>query len=421
MNVITLQLDHMAYGGDAIGRFEGKAIFVPGGIADELVQVEIVEDHDRFARARLIDVLEASPDRVTPRCPHFGFDSTSCGGCHWQHLAYEAQLRFKAQIVREQFERIGRIAGAVVHAMLPSPQVWAYRNHVRFSTSADGSLGFQAAKSNRVVPIEVCYIVEAPILAYLQSSLIERKRDGEIAGRRDSGTAGEHDSILSGEVNSQNSPRSRRTRVSETTNQRDNESAKVQINFIDDQIDVRLSNLKFETFNFQLSPDSFFQVNSSLIGALVDQVLLKLDPKSHETILDAYCGVGLFTRFIAPQADRVIGIESSPSAIHDAKQNLREFTNVKLYRGLVEKVLPTLDDKIDAAVVDPPRAGCGPQTIRALIDHRVQRIVYVSCDPSTLARDARQLIDGGYRLIEVQPIDLFPQTYHIENVALFSK
>jgi 23S rRNA (uracil1939-C5)-methyltransferase len=243
--------------------------------------------------------------------------------------------------------------------------------------------------------------------------------------------------------------------VGASTNQRINESAKVQINLIDDQIDVRITDLGLEalagswpllspakasnpisnyrqastptsdpnlplvTRHFQLSSDSFFQVNSSLISTLVEQAITKLDPKNHEVILDAYCGVGLFTRFIAPQVDRVIGIESSPSAIADAKQNLREFKNVKLYRGLVEKFLPTINDAIDAAVVDPPRSGCGPQTVRALIDHRVQRIVYVSCDPSTLARDARQLIDGGYHLIEVQPIDLFPQTYHIESVALF--
>ncbi|HZY43325.1 MAG TPA: methyltransferase domain-containing protein, partial [Anaerolineae bacterium] len=250
---------------------------------------------------------------------------------------------------------------------------------VRFSKSAEGPLGFQAARryalralphvSNRVAPIEVCHIVEPPILEWLQSN--------------------------------------------ETTN--------LQINSIDDQVDVRLSNLQLPTskFQFHVSPDSFFQVNSSLINTLVEQMLTKLDPKKHQVILDAYCGVGLFTCFIAPKADQVIGIESSRSAIRDAKQNLSEFKNVKLLRGLVEKILPTITGPIDGVVVDPPRAGCGRTVIQALIDHRVQRIVYVSCDPSTLARDARQLIDGGYQLIEVQPIDLFPQTFHIETVALF--
>ncbi len=369
MDSITLQLDHMAYGSDAIGRSDGKAIFVPGGIAGETVRVEIVEQHNRFARARLIEVIQPSPYRVQPRCPHFGFDLDSCGGCQWQHIAYEAQLNFKTQIVREQFQRIGRLADANVRETIPSPDVWAYRNHVRFSKSADGRLGFQAAKSNRVVPIEVCHIVEEPILMWLQSRV----------------------------------------------------STNLEINSVDNQIDVRFSNLQLpiSNFQFQISSDSFFQVNSSLISTLVEQVLTKLDPKNHEAILDAYCGVGLFTRFIAPQADRVLGIESSRSAIQDAKQNLSEFKNVKLYRGLIEKILLTIAESIDTAVVDPPRAGCGRQVIQALIDHRVKRIVYVSCDPSTLARDTRQLIDSGYRLIEAQPIDLFPQTYHIETVALF--
>src|SRR5512135_338941 len=236
---ITLQLDHMAYGGDAIGRFEGKAIFVPGGIAGETVRVEIVAEHDRFSRARLIDVLEASADRVTPRCPHFGFDASACGGCQWQQIAYEAQLRFKTQIVREQFERIGRIAGVFVHDTRPSPQVWAYRNHVRLSMDAEGALGFQAARSNRVVPITVCHIVEQPILEWLQSG----------------------------------------------------ESAEVQVKLEDDHVDVRLSNLQLSTSNiqYQLSPDSFFQVNSSLISTLIEQVLAQLDPRISETILDAYC------------------------------------------------------------------------------------------------------------------------------------
>ncbi len=385
MDSITLQLDHMAYGGDAIGRYAGQAIFVLGGIAGETVRVEIVEQHDRFSRARLIEVLEPSAQRVEPRCPHFGFDPNSCGGCQGQHIAYAAQLQFKTQIVREQFQRIGRLADANVRDTIPSPNAWAYRNHVRFTKSAEGPLGFQAARSNRVVPIEACYIVEPPILDWLQAN--------------------------------------------ESAKQRVSESANLQINSVDDQVDVRLSYPQLPSsnpstslrtgFQFQVSPDSFFQVNSSLISTLVEQVLNKLDPKSSEVILDAYCGVGLFTRFIAPKAARVIGIESSRSAIDDARQNLSEFKNVKLLRGLVERILPTINNSIDAAVVDPPRAGCGRQVVQALIDHRVKHLVYVSCDPSTLARDARQLINSGYQLIEAQPIDLFPQTYHIETVALF--
>ena len=148
-------------------------------------------------------------------------------------------------------------------------------------------------------------------------------------------------------------------------------------------------------------------------------MLAKLDVREGQSVLDAYCGVGLFSRFIASKADRVIGIESSRSAIDDARVNLAQFDQVDLRVGLVEDVLPELTTSIDAAVVDPPRAGCGPQVIQALIERSVKRLVYVSCDPATLARDARQLIDSGYQLVEVQPVDMFPQTYHLETVTLF--
>ena len=179
------------------------------------------------------------------------------------------------------------------------------------------------------------------------------------------------------------------------------------------------SNFQVNDTSFRVSAESFFQVNSSLIETLIDQVLGKLDLRDDKTVLDAYCGVGLFSRFMAPKVGRVIGIESNPSAVMDARDNLDQFERVELYEGLVEQVLPTLDVSPDAAVVEPPLAGCGPLVVRALIERSVHRLVYVSCDPSTFARDARQLIDGGYRLVEVQPLDMFPQTYHIEVVALF--
>jgi 23S rRNA (uracil1939-C5)-methyltransferase len=158
-----------------------------------------------------------------------------------------------------------------------------------------------------------------------------------------------------------------------------------------------------------------------LIETLVDLAVGGLDLRGGESVLDAYCGVGLFSRFIAPVAGRVVGIESSPSAVADARVNLAPFSHVELHEGLVEDVLPGLPVTLDAAIVDPPRAGCGQKVIQAIIDKHVKRLVYVSCDPATLARDAGQLIDGGYWLIEVQPVDLFPHTYHIESMSSFSR
>ncbi len=371
--IITLRLEAMTYGGDAIGRVAGKAVFAQGGIAGETVRAELIEDRGRFARARVVEVIEPSPARVLPRCPHFGFDSAACGGCHWQHIDYAAQARFKTGIVREQLRRIGRIDGALVRDTLPSPRPWAYRNHAQFSAAPDGRLGFQAARSHRVVPIDECHVVEPSIATWLgqhaHAGAGERRVDVRIS-REGSPGVWEHT-------------------VKDTL--------------------------------FRVSLASFFQVNTSLIEPLVDWVVGGLELRGGETVVDAYCGVGLFSRFLAPVAGRVIGIESSPDAIADARHNLAGCANVDLREGLVENVLPGIGDDLHAAIVDPPRAGCGPGVIRALIDKRARRLVYVSCDPSTLARDARQLIDAGYRLIEVQPLDMFPQTYHIECVARFAR
>ena len=171
----------------------------------------------------------------------------------------------------------------------------------------------------------------------------------------------------------------------------------------------------------RVSDESFFQVNTSLIETLIDQVLTKLEPQPAETILDAYCGVGLFSRFLAPRAGRVIGIESSASAVGDFRVNLAAFDQVEVHHGPVEEALAQLAEPLHAAVLDPPRAGCGPRVIEAVIAGKIDRLVYVSCDPATLARDVRRLIDGGYDLLDAQPIDLFPHTYHIETVALLRR
>jgi 23S rRNA (uracil1939-C5)-methyltransferase len=358
----------MTYGGDALGRVDGKAIFVTGGLSGELVRVCLEEDHAHFARARLLEVIEPSPDRITPRCPHAGWDATSCGGCHWQHIDYAAQLRFKMAIVREQLQRIGRIPDPPVRNIIPSPAIWQYRNHAQFHVTSDGRLGFQAARSHRVIPIEQCFIIEPPLQEWLQA-------------QRTVDHAGEH------------------------------------------RLSVRASNRQYPIANveFYVSPESFFQVNVSLIETLVGDVLAGLKLRPTDTILDAYCGVGLFSRFIAPQVTRVIGIESNISAQTDYARNPAGFDNVEFHLGRVEQILPKITIHFNAALFDPPRAGCGLQMINAVVAQQIDRVVIVACDPATLARDVRQLLDRQYTLIAAQPIDLFPHTYHIETIAVLQR
>ena len=381
----------MTYGGDAIGRAGGKAIFVRGGIAGETVRAQIVEDRGRFARAEAAEIAAPSPHRVSPRCRHFGFGPASCGGCHWQHVDYPAQLQFKTVVVREQLKRLGRIDSAPVRDTIPSPDVWAYRSHAEFSVTPDGRLGFMAARSNRVIPIDECHIIQTPILEWLRAQ-----------GQVEPGTT----RVV---------VRSERPTASVKVWQADRSLSNLHVR----EAGSPISHFQVKGAVFQVSAHSFFQVNTSLIETLVDQVVSRVAPRGGETVLDAYCGVGLFARFLAPVVECVVGIESSPGAMVDARANLAPFKNVDLREGSVEAVLPGIGGHIDAAIVDPPRAGCGPAVIAALIAKHVERLVYVSCDPSTLARDARQLLDGGYRLVEVQPLDMFPHTYHIECVAQF--
>jgi len=379
---LTLRLDTMTYGGAALGRVEGKAIFVTGGLPGELVRVTVEEDRARptrahFARAWLIEVIEPSPDRIEPRCSHFGWDAASCGGCHWQHIDYAAQRRFKTAIVREQLQRLGRIPDPPVRDIIPSPAIWQYRNHAQFHVTPHGRLGFQAARSHRVVPIDQCLIIEPSLQAWLQA---QRQID-HTSERR-----------LSARASDLQSPRG-------------------------------ASNFQFQIANvqFHVSPDSFFQVNTDLIETLVDQVLAKLELSKTDTVLDAYCGVGLFSRFIAPRVAHVISVESSVSAQTDFAINLAGYTNVEFRLGRVEQILPTITAPLDAALFDPPRTGCGPQVLEAVVAQQIDRVVMVSCDPATLARDVRQLCDHRYTLIEVQPIDLFPHTYHIETIAVLRR
>jgi 23S rRNA (uracil1939-C5)-methyltransferase len=262
-----------------------------------------------------------------------------------------------------------------VHDIIPSPAVWQYRNHAQFHFTPDGRPGFQAARSQRVVALEECHVVEPLLAEWLRSNRRAAGRNGRL------------------NVRFGNTP----DRLSGATTFR-----------IKDTI-------------LRVSDESFFQVNTALIETLIDQVLAKVNPQPADTILDAYCGVGLFSRFLAPQADRVIGVEASASAVGDFRVNLAAFDRVEVHQGLVEEVLSHCAASFHTAVLDPPRSGCGPRVIKAVVAREIDRVVYVSCDPATLARDVRQLIAGGYDLIEAQPIDLFPQTYHIETVALFRR
>ena len=410
-----IHLDKFTYGGEAMGRLDdGRAVFVPFALPGETVRVRLTEEKRNFARAELVEVVVPSPQRISPKCVHFGV----CGGCHYQNLAYADQLAAKTDILRDQLTRIGKIENPPVRPIIPSPQEWNYRNHIQFHLTEEGKLGFVShlpageGPGVRVIPIVECHLPEAPIAAlWPQLEFDPGAPDDRIAIRAGAGDdlmlVIESDDPLPPEV--------------------DFEAGISAVHIFADNSVVMAGDdhLIIEALGrpFKVSAASFFQVNTPMAAKMVEHAL-DLLPEKMDALLDVYCGVGLFSAFAAPRCQRLIGIEASPSACEDFAANLDEFDHVELYQAPAEDVLPALVTQIASlrhtcAIVDPPRAGLDKKVLDALAAARPEAILYVSCDPSTLARDARRLSEHGYRLAQVTPFDLFPQTYHIESISRF--
>ncbi|MCL4260482.1 MAG: class I SAM-dependent RNA methyltransferase [Anaerolineales bacterium] len=407
--LFDLSLETLIYGGDAMGRLpDGRAVFVPFGAAGERVRVRLIEEKKNFARGEIVQILESSADRIQPRCKHFG----ECGGCHYQHLTYEKQLAVKTEILTDQLKRIGKIERPPVRPMVACPTPWNYRNHIQFSLHTNGRLGFQASGSNKVIPIAECHLPEPAIDRFWRCLEFEPETNIERVSLR----AGDDDLMLVLESDSPEPPEMEIEAGVSVAHMYQENSIVIAGN---DYIVIRALNR-----DFKVSAASFFQVNTIMAEKMTECLLAYLPVSASTTLLDLYCGVGFFSAFFAPKCGRVIGVESSPSACEDFIVNLNEFDNVELYEGAAEEILPALIGQIGASpyvIVDPPRAGVERHALDALVQLQPQRIAYVSCDPSTLARDAARLIQNGYALNEVAPFDLFPQTYHIESISLFER
>jgi 23S rRNA (uracil1939-C5)-methyltransferase len=412
-DTFDLQLEKLTYGGDAMGRLVdpltgagGRAVFVPFGLPGERVRIRLTEEKRGFARGELLEVLEASPQRVIPRCVHFGV----CGGCHYQHLPYEEQLKAKAEILRDQLSRIGRIENPPVRETVASPSSWNYRNHVQFHLTEDGKLGYVRADAPSAFAITECHLPEGSINSLWPQLEFEPDTNLERVSIR---SGRDNDLMLILESDSPDSPELEIEAEISVTHMFEENTVVIAGN---DHIVISILGR-----DFRVSAASFFQVNSAMAEKMVNHLLANLPITASSTLLDVYCGAGLFSAFFAPKCERVIGIESSPSACEDFAFNLDEFDNVELYEGLAEDVIPHLEAKPDIVLVDPPRAGLEKRVVDGILDLQPQVLAYVSCDPATLARDAARLIKGGYRLKEVTPFDLFPQTFHIESISFFER
>lgn len=373
----------MAPTGEALGRAEGLVIFVPYGLPGEKVEIEIVHQRRNFARAHLLRVIEPVAARVTPPCPHVG----RCGGCQWQHIDYAAQVQFKTEIVREQLTRMGKFSQPPVQPCLPCPKPFGYRNNIQLVMSPRGRLGYRAAQSHYVVEIDRCPIADESMNEWL-------------AKARPANPQRLHPNAAAHEVD---------LRIGVQTGER--------------SFDTRQTiHERVGEWTFQVSPEAFFQVNTAMAEVLVQQVLAYAKLKPSDRVLDLYSGVGLFTAPLAAQAQQVVGIEASPIAVRDAQHNLASLANVRIIEADVALALGRSSVKQqawDVVVLDPPRAGVERPALELMAALQAPRIVYVSCDPATLARDARYLCDHGYVLRAAQPLDMFPQTYHVETIAYF--
>lgn len=406
-----ITLEKLTYGGEAMGRLsDGRAVFVPFGLPGETVRIQLTQEKQNFARGEILEILKPSPDRITAKCKHF----TQCGGCHYQNLPYEKQLLAKADILRDQLQRIGKIENPIVQPTVASPEQWNYRNHVQFHLTDDGKVGFINARGNATLPIEECHLPEPTIDAFRNDLQFESRMNLERVSLR-SGTDDDIMLILESET--------------EETPELEIE-ADISIVHIYEDHPVVIAGSNALTIqilgkDFHVSAPSFFQVNTPMAEKMVQHLQAQLPtPDSQFTLIDLYCGVGLFSKFFASKYAKVIGIESAPSSCEDFAINLDEFDNVELYEGAAEEILPALAPQLTEPIhmiVDPPRAGIDKFAIDAILQINPQVIAYVSCDPSTLARDAARLIKGGYTLQNVTPFDLFPQTYHIESISIFTR
>lgn len=417
----AVEFTDLAFGGEALGRLEdGRVLFASHALPGERAVVQVVEDRPDYARAETLSVERAAPERVEPPCPYF---TAGCGGCSWQHADYGAQLLYKQRVVEQQLRRIGHFedAATLVQPTIGMLQPWHYRNQARFTVGRKfGELCFTYRTSHRMLRVDHCWIVHPAInavLERLQERLAGSERKIHQVGVRVGANTGqvlvtpalpEAPDVASGQPSLEEELLGRRFRF--------HPSSFFQVNTLREQRAIP------DAVRTRHVPSPSQGISIAEILALL--VLDRIAPTGQELLVDAYCGVGTFALLAAPLVGEVVGIEEARSAIHDAEHNGRDVGNVRFIEGRTEQILPrlSLERRPDAVILDPARTGAHPDVFQALLSAtlRPPRLVYVSCDPATLARDLRVLTTGGYHLEEVQPLDMFPQTYHVECVATLS-
>ncbi|OGL43486.1 MAG: 23S rRNA (uracil-5-)-methyltransferase RumA [Candidatus Schekmanbacteria bacterium RBG_16_38_10] len=417
----------MIYGGYGLGRVFDKAILVPKVIPDETVRVKVIKEKSGYYIGEAVEIIKPSKDRITPKCPFFH----NCGGCDYQHIRYQSQLGFKEDILTETLKRVGGLKDFPTYPIIPSPEPFFYRLNaqLKISKTKEGiELGFYQKDSHKFVPINECIICHQEINRLINviiqlgdNNLLNILKDIEIII---SNSTKKILLVSSPEKFNKNSMERLYLALKEKEKHIDGLIIKIKKKSITTGRTYLFEGI--DDINYRVSSDSFFQVNYFLYNRLLKEVVRFVNPKKKENIFDIYCGVGTFTIPLANKANYVYGIEESFSSINDAIYNRKSnrIKNCDFIHDKAEDGLLTLNEKnipCNTALLNPPREGCSEKTKKILLSFNPQSIIYLSCNPSTLARDLTFFLKKGYILTSVQPIDMFPQTYHIETLVKLEK
>lgn len=442
---VDLDIEDLSHEGLGVGKLEGYTLFVKGALPGERIKAKIMKMKKRYGFARLIEVYEASPHRIEPPCPIY----KQCGGCQLQHLSYEEQLRQKELQVRSQLTKIGGLdlEQVKVHPTLGMENPWKYRNKAQVPIGeAEGGLvgGFYRQGTHEIIDMQECMIQHEANDAVIQKTKQIAQELGISAYDEQN-----HTGLLRHVVVKYGFYTKELMLVlitlEENIPQKEKLISELRAEFGDlksivQNVNPARTNVIFGdrtrvlwgeeyiydrigSIQFAISARSFYQVNPQQTKVLYDKALEYADLQGHETVIDAYCGIGTISLFLAQKAKRVLGVEVVPEAIADAKRNARlnGIENAEFAVGEAEKVIPWWKAQgilADVIVVDPPRKGCDEALLKTMIEMKPKRVVYVSCNPATLARDLKILEEGGFRTVEVQPVDMFPHSYHVESVIL---
>ena len=414
---MELVITGISHNGEGVARNDGKVIFVPYAIPGEIVLVDIIEDKKKFSRAVLRKIIKNSPHRTQPKCPYY----YQCGGCSYQHVSYEQQLLFKKNITEEAVNRIGGIP-VKVSSTIGMQGPWNYRNKVTWhiNENLEGiKMGFYRYQSKQLIQIDDCPLL-LPKLNKLSALIKQMLPDICLQ---------ENSSIMLRQ--SYHSKQVILEFIDCFPDKQTEKRLSGEIDAIYEKRDGKIRLLAGEGLirekagkcYFLLGAEDFFQVNPLQFASMLNIVVNYLNIKKQNKVLDAYCGAGMFALNVARKALSVFGIDSSVSAIKNARKNaeLNNITNCQFTAGFCESVLPGIKDSFAQVIIDPPRTGLKPKVISSIVDTFPERIVYVSCNPATLARDLKQFTLNQYQVLAIQPIDMFPQTRHIENIVLLRK